>query len=138
MIYFCPSCWNEIKNEDVCPECGVDLKELAQEGYEEKLIRALRHPEPTTPIRAAAILGEIGSKEALEPLMELINSSPDPYIQEAAAIALGKIGDSRAILCLERWIAEGAVRVQLAAQQAIQSIGREKSESFSEVARCKK
>jgi HEAT repeat protein len=138
MIYFCPSCWNEIKNEDVCPECGVDLKELAQEGYEEKLIRALRHPEPTTPARAATLLGEIGSKDAVGPLMELMDSSPDPYIQEAAAIALGRIGDSRALLCLERWSAEGAVRVRLAAQQAIQSIRGEKGQCLSETERSRK
>jgi HEAT repeat protein len=119
MIYFCPSCWNEIKNEDVCPECGVDLKELAQEGYEEKLIRALRHPEPTVPIRAATILGELGSQAAVEPLIEVAVSSTDLYIQEAAVVALGRIGDSKALSCLTRLSRDGSLRVRIAAERAI-------------------
>ena len=126
MIYFCPSCGNEIKNEDVCPECGVDLKELAQEGYEEKLIRALRHPEPTVPVRAATILGELGSQAAVEPLIELALSTPNPYIQEAAVNALGRIGDLQARPCLERLSREGAVRVKLAARRALHFLERQK------------
>jgi HEAT repeat protein len=125
MIYFCPSCWNEIKNEDVCPECGVDLKELAQEGYEEKLIRALRHPEPTVPIRAATILGELGSQAAVEPLIEVALSNMDPYIQEAAVVALGRIGDPRAARCLTRLRREGSLRTRDAADQALRMMERQ-------------
>ena len=122
MIYFCPSCGNEIKNEDVCPECGVDLKVLAQEGYEEKLIRALRHPEPTVPIRVAAILGKLRSRAAVEPLIEMALSSTDPYIQEAAVTALGTIGDARALPCLSQLSHEGALRVRIAAERAARDL----------------
>jgi len=122
MIYFCPSCWSEIKNEDVCPECGVDLKELAQEGYEEKLIRALRHPEATVPVCAATILGELRSKAAIEPLIVLAISNPDPYIQEAAVIALGRIGYERAIPHLENLALEGWLRVRRAARRAFEKL----------------
>jgi HEAT repeat protein len=122
MIYFCPSCWNEIKNADVCPECGVDLKELAQERYEEKLIRALRHPEPTVPIRVAAILGELRSRAAVEPLIEMALSSTDPYIQEAAVTALGTIGDARALPCLNQLSREGALRVKITAGLALNAL----------------
>jgi len=122
MIYFCPSCWNEIENEDVCPECGVDLKELAQEGYEEKLIRALRHPEPTVPIRVAAILGKLRSRAAVEPLIEMALSSTDPYIQEAAVRALGTIGDARALPGLNHLSREGALRVKIAAGLALNAL----------------
>jgi HEAT repeat protein len=121
-VYLCPSCWNEIRNEDVCPECGVDLKELAQEGYEEKLIRALRHPEPTVPIRVAAILGKLRSRAAVEPLIEMALSSTDPYIQEAAVTALGTIGDARALPCLSQLSHEGALRVRIAAERAARDL----------------
>ena len=128
MIYFCPSCGNEIKNEDVCPECGVDLKELAQEGYEEKLIRALRHPEPTVPVRAATILGDLGSRAAVEPLIEIGVSSEDLYIQEAAVVALGRIGDPRAARCLTRLRREGGLRVRNAADQALRMLERQSND----------
>jgi HEAT repeat protein len=126
-VYLCPSCWNEIRNEDVCPECGVDLKELAQEGYEEKLIRALRHPEPTVPIRVAAILGKLRSRAAVEPLIEMALSSTDPYIQEAAVTALGTIGDARALPCLSQLSHEGALRVRIAAERAAKNLENELS-----------
>jgi len=111
----------------VCPECGVDLKELAQEGYEEKLIRALRHPEPTVPIRVAAILGKLRSRAAVEPLIEMALSSTDPYIQEAAVTALGTIGDARALPCLSQLSHEGALRVRIAAERAAKNLENELS-----------
>lgn len=122
MIHYCPSCWAEVPGGPKCPACGADIHALAQESYEEKLIRALHHPEPTTPIRAATILGELRSRAAVEPLINLVYSSSDPYIQEAGVIALGRIGDPRASSPLRRWSSEGALRVRLAAQQALKKI----------------
>ena len=118
VTYYCPSCWSEVGTAVVCPQCGADLHDLAGESYEQKLIRALRHPEPTVPIRAATILGELGSRTAVEPLIEVANSCPDPYIQEAAVVALGRIGDTRAIPCLTRLSRDGALRVRKMADQA--------------------
>lgn len=120
MNYYCPSCWSEIGTASVCPVCSADLQDLASESYEEKLIHALDHSEPTVPIRAATILGELGSRAAVEPLIKVALSSPDPYIQEAAAAALGCIGDPRALQCLNRLIGDGAVRVREAARRALQ------------------
>lgn len=122
LTYFCPSCWNEVGTASVCPRCGADLHDFAGESYEDKLIRALRHPEPTVPIRAATILGELGSRAAVEPLIEIASYTKDPYIQEAAVKALGQIGDPRAFSCLERLSGEGAVRVRAAADRAIKTL----------------
>jgi HEAT repeat protein len=118
VTYYCPSCWNEVGTEVACPQCGADLRECGRESYEQKLIRALHHPEPTVPIRAATILGELGSRTAVEPLIEVADSCPDPYIQEAAVVALGRIGDARAIPCLTRLSRDGALRVRKMADQA--------------------
>ena len=119
MTYYCPSCWSEVGSAAVCPACGTELQSLSGESYEEKLIRALRHPEPTVPIRAATILGELGSRVAVEPLIEVAVSGSDPYIQEAAVVALGRIGDSKALSCLTRLSRDGSLRVRIAADQAI-------------------
>lgn len=119
MTSYCPSCWCEAGSASVCPACGAEIQSLSQESYEEKLIRALHHPEPTVPVRTATILGELGSRAAVEPLIEVALSSGDPYIQEAAVVALGRIGDSKALPCLTRLSREGSLRVRIAADQTI-------------------
>jgi HEAT repeat protein len=122
LTYFCPSCWKEVGIGSTCPRCGADLCDFAGETYEQKLIRALRHSEPTVPIRAAAILGKLGSRAAVEPLIELAESTSDPYIQEVAVEALGKVGEPQAVPCLERLSREGPLRVRSAAKQALKAI----------------
>jgi HEAT repeat protein len=122
MIHFCPRCWNEIRPGAVCPACGPDRNEPAAEAYDEKLIRALRHPVPSVPIRAAALLGERGTKSAAAPLIEIASSSRDPYLQEAAIDALGKIGDEQAVDCLAVLARQGALRVRHAARAALRCL----------------
>jgi len=122
VTYFCPSCWSEVGTATICPDCGTDLQDFSGRSYEEKLIIALRHPEPTVPIRAASILGELRSQAAVEPLIDVATSVDDPYIQEAAVEALGRIGDIRAISCLDRLSREGAVRVRAAAERALKNL----------------
>jgi HEAT repeat protein len=122
LTYYCPSCWNEVRNGSDCPSCGADVGQFASESYEQKLIRALRHPEPTVPIRAATVLGMLGSQAAVEPLIDVALSNADPYIQEAAATALGNIRDPRALPCLTRLSRDGAARVKIAAERAVKAL----------------
>lgn len=122
LTYFCPSCWSEAGAVSTCPNCGADLRNFSGKSYEEKLILALRHPEPTVPVRAATILGELGSRAAVEPLIDVATSAKDPYVQEAAVEALGRIGDDRAFSCLDHLSREGAIRVRAAAGRAVKII----------------
>ncbi len=131
MTYYCPSCWAEIPDSARCPACGADVQRLGRETYEEKLIRSLHHPEPTVPVRAATILGELRSKAAVDALVEAAMSSQDPYLQEAVAQALGSIGDARALPFLEHLSREGAVRVRIAARRAMRGIGATKDANQS-------
>jgi HEAT repeat protein len=120
MTYLCPICWNEIGRGEFCPQCGSDLRAVDDVDYEAKLIRALQHPEPTTPRRVAEILGKRRSKAAVPPLIDLGLSTSDPYVQEAVASALGQIGDPRAHACLEHLSREGALRPRRAALRALE------------------
>jgi len=122
MTHHCPSCWNEVRVTPVCPACGAKLESFSRVSYEEKLIRALRHPKPTVPIRAAAILGDLGSRAAVVPLVELATSESDPYIQEAAIVALQRIGDSKVVPLLNRLERNGSLRVRIAASRAIKKL----------------
>jgi HEAT repeat protein len=119
---FCPACWQEIGDAAVCPACGANPQHLAKESYEEKLIRALRHPEATVPVRAATILGELRSRAAVPALIGAASNTSDPYLQEAVAEALGAIGDERASPCLEHLRRYGAIRVRAATKRALRHI----------------
>jgi HEAT repeat protein len=74
------------------------------------------------PVRAATILGDLRSKAAVEPLIVLAISNPDPYIQEAAVVALGRIGDERPIPHLENLTLDGWLRVRRAAGRALEKL----------------
>ncbi len=92
MTYYCSNCWNEItKGTEVCPHCGINQSILEQESFIKKLIRALRHPEPSTPVRAAEILGELKAREALPHLIELTKTSNDPFLVKAAVSSIKEI-----------------------------------------------
>jgi HEAT repeat protein len=101
VTYYCTNCWKEIKKEQaVCPHCHAEQEQLGRETFVQKLIRALHHPEPETPIRAAYVLGELKATDAVQQLTDVLRSSPYPYIAAACAEALGKIGGTFAVMAL--------------------------------------
>jgi HEAT repeat protein len=98
VTYYCTNCWKELeKEQSICPLCRAEQERLGAETFAQKLIRALRHPESETPIRAAYVLGRLRVREAVPELIHLVHESPDPYIAAACAEALGSIGGTIAI-----------------------------------------
>jgi HEAT repeat protein len=94
MTYYCVECWNEVPKDTLrCLHCGADLEALDNEGYSRKLIRALKHPEPETPVRAAYLLGVLRVREAVPSLIEAAKTGSDPFVRAAAMRALIEIGD---------------------------------------------
>ncbi len=129
--FFCPGCWKEIPaSAEDCPFCGARLAALDLEPFVAKLRRALAHPEPQTAARAAWILGERRERQAVPDLVRLLEASADPFLAEAAAEALGTIGDRAALPALRQACAAGPVRVRQAAVRAIERLvgGAGKSE----------
>lgn len=124
LTYRYPSCRSEAGAVGACAACGADSRDLAGETHEQQLIRALHHRKPTVPILAATLLGELGSRAAVEPLIEIAVSSADPYIQEAAIVALGRMRDPRALPCLDRLRREGLTPVRTAAHRATKALRR--------------
>ncbi|MBM3860828.1 MAG: HEAT repeat domain-containing protein [Verrucomicrobia bacterium] len=117
MTFYCANCWAEVMaTAQICPRCGDDiLARQARADFVEKLISALRHPEPTTPIRAAWILGQRRERRAVPALIQLARESADPFIIEAAVAALARINDPCAEETL-RWSAtHPTLRVRRAA-----------------------
>jgi HEAT repeat protein len=96
MIFYCTNCWKEIKPDDkICPNCGADQTELENESFVKKLIKALNHPEPETPIRAANILAQLKVKKAVPFLIAKLKNEKDPFIIEAVVKALLEIDEDQ-------------------------------------------
>lgn len=70
------------------------------------LIKALKNESSRGLSRhdAAAALGELKAVDACDPLVEIIEKARDESLVSAAAVALGKIGDKRALPALERLV----------------------------------
>jgi len=104
MRFFCSACWNEIAPDTkVCPFCGADIEALDASSFDEKVIRAFHHPDPQTVRRAVFISGEKQIPQALQPLVELLANSHDPYLQEEIIKALCHYNDPSLIGLLQTY-----------------------------------
>jgi len=132
MRFYCPRCWRDFaKDLPRCPYCGLDIQEFwKSQDYVEKLILALQHPEPETPIRAAWLLGQLKDTRAVQPLIDLVNETKDVYIARAAVRALGEIDSPEACQFLGTLTQHHAKMVRDEAQRILsgQNCARRSSE----------
>lgn len=120
-IFYCVQCWREMPlGAAICSACGADVERVSSErSYVQKLMAALDHPEPQTPVRAAWLLGQLRAVEAVPALVRVVQESPDSYLVEAAVQALSQIGDPTCRPTLEWAARAGAIRVRQAAAKAL-------------------
>lgn len=98
MIFFCPICWNEIKeSENTCLYCCSNITDHEQKNFEGKLINALRHAERENVQRAVWILGRIKSIKAVKPLAILFEQTDNPFLKTEILNSLNEIGMPDAI-----------------------------------------
>lgn len=125
-IYYCPRCWTEVsERRDRCPACGQSLP-MGDEDFVDKLIAALRHPEPTRAGLAIHILGErLAEPRAILPLIDLLHTASDAAVLRDAVAALGHFADRRAAPSLARLLldTETPLVVRVAAVEALTRIG---------------
>lgn len=63
----------------------------------EQLLDRLQSPERRSVVAAAHALGATQNPWALQPLLDLLRSTSDPVIRNAAAVGLRDLGDARAV-----------------------------------------
>jgi hypothetical protein len=100
---FCTHCWAQNSMAaTTCHACGAALASSADNGisYLDKLLVALRHPEPETRVRAAAILGGVAEPSDVRVIRALVaalaldapgETPHDAGLQAAAARSLGQL-----------------------------------------------
>jgi HEAT repeat protein len=103
--FYCTNGSAEVaESATTCPHCGDDIvARQARADFVDKLIAALRHPEPTTPLRAAWIPGQRHERKAVPALMQIAGEPNDAFIVEAVIEALGKIAVPQALKTLH-WV----------------------------------
>jgi HEAT repeat protein len=116
--FYCPNCWAEVpESATICPYCHAEISErISQADYVEKLISALRHKEPTTPVRAAWILGERREEKAVPALAKIVKKAKDAFLVESAVEALGKIGGDTASDVVRAAAHHSSLRVRVKAR----------------------
>ncbi len=127
--FYCPRCCKDF-GEDVarCPHCGFNIHELwNSKDYVEKLILALDHPEPSTAVNAAWVLGRLKDSEAVDALINLVKKTQDVYVARAAARALGEIGTEEALQFLATLVHHPA---EIVRQEAMTILAVPKWSSF--------
>jgi predicted amidophosphoribosyltransferase len=134
MRFFCPRCWRDFaKDLPRCPYCGLDIQEFwNSKDFVEKLILALQHPEPETPIRAACLLAQIKDPRAVPQLIALVKQTKDVYIARAAVRALGEIDTPEAYEFLGTLLHHHAKMVRDEVQQILSGQSRARRSSENE------
>jgi HEAT repeat protein len=122
--FYCPNCWAEVSEQaTTCPHCYENISErISQANYTDKLIAALGHKEPTTPVRAAWILGERREQKAVPALAKIIKKADDAFLVESAAEALGKIGGRAATAAVRPAAHHSSLRVRIKARDVLREL----------------
>jgi HEAT repeat protein len=133
---YCPRCYTRATERDaVCAACGASLTGSDAGDYTERLIWALRHPEPTVAPRAAWVLGERQDRRAVPALIEMVRTTRDLGALEEGATALGRMGDAAAIEPLGELLRHSYVSVRARAARALACIGGPAARAVLEAAR---
>jgi HEAT repeat protein len=129
--FYCPNCWAEVsEGATICPHCYTSISgRISEADYTDKLIAALRHKEPMTPVRAAWILGQRREQMAVPALTKIVRKGKDPFLVESAVEALGKIGGSTASDAVRAATHHSSLRVRVKARDVLMQLASKNAAS---------
>lgn len=118
---FCPRCYAENKDQEFCRSCGWPLTQTSRDSYLQKLIWALRHPEPETRLRAVTLLGQTGTeaRPALPELKAMLRSSKDLFLRGEVIKSIALIARADAVPVLLDGLKDPGVLVRVAAASSL-------------------
>lgn len=93
-----PGLIRALRDDKVCSDAARALRDSGDERAEKPLIALLQNRPQLADDEVVSALGEVGGVDAVDPLMGVLgNRDMDAAARRCAAIALGKIGDARAV-----------------------------------------
>ncbi len=99
--FYCPNCWRWGPTIlEICPACGYALADYHALSYDERLVRAVRHPVRENRMIAVELLGKRRYAPAVAVFAELLATERDYYTIREVARALRRIDtpESQAVL----------------------------------------
>ena len=97
------------------------------------LVRILDYPKINVRIGVIEALGTIKCARSLDPLIRKLKSDPDCEVRWVAAMALGEIGDPRAVPALEEALTDRDRYVRYGAVTSLQALNWEPQDDISNV-----
>jgi hypothetical protein len=127
MMWVCPICWEVFALQEThCPKCGSDLAQVDSRSFDEKLERALEHPEPQTAQRAAQIIARRGcAGRGIQVLVRALRQRWDePYVAAAFVRAIAVVDGPHAHDVLLDALGHESLIVRMAAAECLQEHSR--------------
>ena len=90
--------------------------------WRELVVGELESPNPEMRYEAARACGELEISDALSTLIDLVETDPDPEVQEMAIWALGRIGGKEARRVLEACCESENEALRQAAEEALDEL----------------
>lgn len=101
--FYCPNCWRWSPTvQERCPACGYALAEYQALSYDERLVRAVRHPVRENRMIAIEILGKRRYAPAVAVFADLLATERDYYTIREVARALRRIDSPESRMVLDR------------------------------------
>jgi len=97
------------------------------------LVSALKDDDQYTRREAVRALRQVGSSQAVEPLLSVLAEEDDEYVLREAIVALGHIGDGRAVEALTRELDSRRFLNRSAAEEALARIEARQRDAQQEV-----
>ena len=97
------------------------------------LVLALKDNDRYIRREAVRALGQVGSSQAVEPLLSVLEEEDDEYVLREAIVALGNIGDERAVEALTKILDSQWFLNRRAAQEALEQIEARQRDAQQEV-----
>lgn len=119
---------SEIQNSSIYASVALSAFGPEESGSEtEKILEALKSENGNTRVAAMMALGEMKEKAAVDPILGILTRDY-PLAKASAAVALGKIGDERAVESLKKEMKDGdSEYVKSSSAIALGRIGKESS-----------
>lgn len=103
------------------------LRKINDERSVDKLIDKLKDPYWRVRFQSAIVLGELQSPKSVEALLLILNHDDNIDVQAMAALALGKIGDQRAVDSLINLLSDSDIDLLFNIIRALERIGTPKA-----------
>jgi len=123
--FYCPQCWHDFPRDvPTCPICHLDIRAFWQsKDWVDKLVIALGHPEHSTALRAAWLLGKVKDSRSVRALGETAQATGDVYLAREAVRALAEIDGPEARKELRKLVRHRAKMVRDEAELALRQFG---------------